>query len=125
MMETAFFRSHKDVSVRRARNVNHTRRARSRAWRRFRSALGMRSIRPNSATLRAEARLLSIAGLILLGIGFPVTLILTANALSPEGMSPVLPAAIGAPPIILGYLACHFASQRMVKAKALDAGRRG
>ena len=84
----------------------------------------MRSSRPNSATLRAEARLLTIAGLILLGLGFPATLVLTAQALSPEGMSPVLPVAIGAPPIILGYLACHFASQRMIKAKALEATRR-
>jgi hypothetical protein len=28
------------------------------------------------------------------------------------------------PPILLGYLACHFASQRMVKAKALETPRR-
>lgn len=73
--------------------------------------------------LRAEARLLTIAGLILLGVGFPATLILVAQSLSPEGLSPVLPAAIGAPPIMLGYLACHFASRRMVKAKALEATR--
>jgi hypothetical protein len=84
----------------------------------------MRSSRLTSATLRAEARLLTIAGLILLGLGFPATLALAAQALSPEGMSPVLPLAIGAPPIVLGYLACHFASQRMVKAKALEAARR-
>jgi hypothetical protein len=85
----------------------------------------MRLSRPNAAALRAEARLLTIAGLILLGIGFPTTLILAAQALSPEGMSPVLPLAVGAPPILLGYLACHFASQRLVKARALDGGRRG
>ena len=68
--------------------------------------------------------MLTIAGLILLALGFPLTLVLTAQALSPEGMSPVLPLAAGAPPIILGYLACHFASQRMVKAKALEISRR-
>lgn len=83
----------------------------------------MAANRPTSATLRAEARLLSLAGLILLAIGFPVTLVMTAQALSPDGISPVLPAAFGAPPIILGYLACHFASQRLVKARALEGGR--
>jgi hypothetical protein len=80
----------------------------------------MRQNRPNPAALRAEARLLTVAGLILLGIGFPVTLLLVAQSLGPEGVSPVLPAAIGAPPIMLGYIACHFASKRLVKAKALE-----
>ncbi len=84
----------------------------------------MRVNRPSSATLRAEARLLTIAGFILLAIGFPLTLFLTAHALAPDGVSPVLPAAAGAPPIILGYLACHFASQRMVKARAMETGER-
>lgn len=84
----------------------------------------MRSSRPTPAALRAEAKLLTIAGLILLGLGFPATIVLAAQALSPEGMSPVLPIAVGAPPILLGYLSCHFASQRMVKAKALEARRR-
>lgn len=76
-------------------------------------------------TLRAEARLLTIAGVILLAIGFPVTIALAALALAPapEGISPILPVASGAPPILLGYLACYFASRRMVKAKALEAGR--
>jgi hypothetical protein len=80
----------------------------------------MRQNRPNPAALRAEARLLSVAGFILLAVGFPATLFLVAQALSPDGVSPVLPAAIGAPPIMLGYLACHFASRRLVKAKALE-----
>ena len=83
----------------------------------------MRANRQTAAALRAEAKLLTMAGLILLGVGFPATLILVAQALSPEGISPVLPAAIGAPPIMLGYLACHFASRRMVKAKALETAR--
>ncbi len=82
----------------------------------------MRTIRPTPAMLRAEARLLTFAGLILLGIGFPLTIFLSAQALAPGGLSPVLPIAMGAPPIILGYLACHFASQRMVKAKTLESG---
>ncbi len=62
------------------------------------------------------------AGLILLGIGFPLTIMLAAQALPPGGLSPVLPIAAGLPPILLGYLACHFASQRMMKAKMLEGG---
>jgi hypothetical protein len=65
-----------------------------------------------------------MAGLILLAIGFPATLVLVAFALAPDGISPVLPVAVGAPPIMLGYLACHFAAQRMVKARAIEGGRR-
>lgn len=67
--------------------------------------------------------MLGVAGLILLGLGFPMTLVMVANALSHEGASPFVPAAIGAPPIMLGYLACHFASRRMVKAQTME-GRR-
>ena len=84
----------------------------------------MPSPRLNADDLRAEARLLSLAGFILLGLGFPLTLYLVALALEPHGLSPVLPAAIGAPPIMLGYIACHFASARMVKAKAIEESRR-
>jgi hypothetical protein len=80
----------------------------------------MRQTRPNPAALRSEARLLSVAGLILLGVGFPATLVLVAQSLAPGGISPVLPAAVGAPPIMLGYIACYFASKRLVKAKALE-----
>lgn len=79
--------------------------------------------RPNPAALRAEARLLTIAGLFLLGVGFPLTLIMTAIALGSGEGSPFVPAVIGAPPITLGYLACHFASQRMVKANAIESQR--
>ena len=84
----------------------------------------MAAQRPNPTALRAEARLLTIAGLMLLGTGFPVTLIMVAIALGSGSDSPFVPAAIGAPPIMLGYLACHFASQRMVKAKAIETGAR-
>jgi hypothetical protein len=80
-----------------------------------------RSARITAKSLRAEARLLTTAGLILLALGFPLTLLLVAQALSPGAHMPaMLPFAAGAPPIVLGYLACHFASQRMVKAKALE-----
>ncbi|MGE0596849.1 MAG: hypothetical protein AB7P07_10805 [Hyphomonadaceae bacterium] len=81
-------------------------------------------MRPSSAVvvLRAEARLLTIAGLILLAIGFPTTLWLVALALAPQGISPVLPVAAGAPPLLLGYLACHFASRRMLRARILEQG---
>lgn len=80
----------------------------------------MRRTRPNAAALRAEARLLGVAGLILLGLGFPATLVLVAQALAPDGVPALLPIAVGAPPIMLGYIACHFASQRLVKAKKLE-----
>jgi hypothetical protein len=71
--------------------------------------------------LRAEARLLTTAGLILLALGFPLTIYLVALALAPDAQTPaMLPLAAGAPPIVLGYLACHFASRRMMKAKALE-----
>ena len=84
----------------------------------------MAAQRPNPAALRAEARLLTIAGFFLLGLGFPVTLVMVAIALGSGSESPFVPAAIGAPPIMLGYLACHFASQRMVKAKAIETNLR-
>lgn len=82
----------------------------------------MRTQTQNPATLRAEARILGIAGVMLLIAAFPVTLVLVMQALWADTASPFLPAAVGAPPIMLGYLACHFASRRMVKAKALEAG---
>lgn len=84
----------------------------------------MEAIRPTAATLRAEARLLTIAGAMLLVIGFPLTIILVTHAMEPHGLSPVLPLAIGAPPILLGYLACRFASDRLVKARMIDGASR-
>ncbi len=72
--------------------------------------------------LRAEAITLAVAGAILLGLGFPTTLTLAIIAFS-TGAQPLLPLVIGAPPIVAGYLACHFASARLVKAKALGPCR--
>lgn len=80
--------------------------------------------RRSSATLRAEARLLAVAGAILLGIGFFATVILVGQALGAEGVSPALPLWVGGPPLVFGYLACHFATQRMQRARALDQERR-
>jgi hypothetical protein len=118
-METVFFMSHKRLSPWRAGNVNHTR-----GWC-FGSGVNLASagamrVLSQTAALRAEARLLSLAGLILFVIGLPITLGLSLMALSPEGLSPVLPAAAGGPPLMLGYLACHFASRRLVKARDLE-----
>lgn len=70
--------------------------------------------------LRNEARVLTAAGAILLAIGFPLTMTLVALALAPHGLSPVLPIAAGGPPIVLGYIACHYASHRLARAKALE-----
>lgn len=80
----------------------------------------MHTRRDSAATLRAQARLLATAGIALLAVAFPVTLVLVAYALQEGAGAPFLPAAIGAPPILLGYLACHFSSRRMVRAKALE-----
>lgn len=80
----------------------------------------MAAQRPSITTLRAEARLLASAGVLLLGIGFPLTLFLVARALWNEDAAPLLPVAIGAPPILLGYIACHFASARLARAKRLE-----
>ena len=63
--------------------------------------------------LRDEARLLTLAGSILLAIGFPLALGLALIALAPDGVSPLLPITAGGPPILMGYLACHFASRRL------------
>jgi hypothetical protein len=81
----------------------------------------MPKLSQNVASLRAEARLLTTAGLILLAIGFPLTLSLVMLAMSPDGLSPILPLAAGGPPLLLGYLACHYASARLSKAKALES----
>jgi hypothetical protein len=81
----------------------------------------MAAITKTSATLRAEASLLTTAGVILLAIGFPLTMVLAFSALSPDGVPPILPIVIGFPPLLLGYLACHFASRRMELAKELEA----
>ncbi len=93
-------------------------------WRDFRSGTNMAAVRPNPAALRAEARLLTVAGFLFLSLGFPLTLIMTAIALGTGNGSPFVPAVVGAPLIMLGYLACHFASQRMLKAKALENDQR-
>ncbi|MGH6952397.1 MAG: hypothetical protein ACREH4_16155 [Vitreimonas sp.] len=70
--------------------------------------------------LRTEAWLLGASGVALLALAFPVTLIMVAHALQENAGSAFLPAAIGAPPIVLGYLACHLASRRLLKAKSLE-----
>ena len=77
----------------------------------------------SAKTLRDEARLLALAGAILLAIGLPVALAFASMALTPHGLSPVLPIAAGGPPILLGYIACHYATQRLVRAKRLEQER--
>ena len=89
-------------------------------WRGFRFAWAMDRNRTPAQLLRAEASVLTLAGVLLLAIGFPFTLMLVAMALTSETFSPMLPIAAGAPPIMLGYLACHFAARRLEKARAID-----
>ena len=69
--------------------------------------------------LRAEARLLTTAGVLLMAIGLPLTMYLVALAISPEGISPLAPLTLGGGPVLMGYLTCHMASQRLARAKAL------
>lgn len=90
-------------------------------WREFRIARRMTQRTVTAANLRAEARLLTTAGVIVLAVAFPTTLALTALALLNASTAPLLPAAVGAPPIVLGYVACALASRRMLKAKALES----
>lgn len=71
-------------------------------------------------TLRDEARVLTAFGVILLAIGFPLTLWLASQALAPHGLTPLLPIVAGGPPILLGYTACHFASKRLARARDLE-----
>ena len=102
-------------------------------WREFRKFSGMATLsqiathaavtRVTPKMLRDEARLLTIAGVILLVIGLPTTLVLALYALAPHGLSPILPLAVGGPPIILGYVACHYASARLARARDLEGSR--
>ncbi len=70
--------------------------------------------------LRGEARFMAAAGMILMGVALPLTLVFVALALGSSDISPLLPIAVGAPPTMIGYLACHFASRRLAKVKALS-----
>lgn len=72
--------------------------------------------------LRGEARFMAAAGMILMGVALPLTLIFVALALGSPEVSPLLPIAVGAPPTMIGYLACHFASRRLARVKALSEG---
>lgn len=67
--------------------------------------------------------MLTTAGMLLLALGFPLTLAMVAWALG-GGVSPTAPIVAGGPLILLGYLSCHFASTRLAKANALAPPRR-
>lgn len=69
--------------------------------------------------LRAEARLMTMAGVILLAIGLPLSLILTALALAGT-IGALVPFWAGLPPIVLGWGACSLASRRLERAQALE-----
>jgi hypothetical protein len=69
--------------------------------------------------LRAEARLLTMAGVILLALGFPTTLVLAALAMEPDGVSPLVAIGIGTPLILAGWTACAYASDRLSRAAKL------
>ncbi len=71
--------------------------------------------------LRAEARVMVRAGLILLAFGFPTTIAFTVLALAPEGVSPLAPLLSGGPLVALGWAACRYAAWRMSQADALES----
>lgn len=71
--------------------------------------------------LRAEARLVTAAGAILLVIGFALTLALAALAMPAQGVSPIWAFCLGGPPIALGWIACRYASSRLEKARLVEA----
>jgi hypothetical protein len=70
--------------------------------------------------LRGEARFLAAAGMILLAVALPLTLVFVAAALGRAGASPLLPLVVGAPPTMIGYLSCHYASRRLAKLQLLE-----
>lgn len=79
-----------------------------------------------AAALTAEARLLAAAGIILLALGFPLTLTLAWFAMTAGGaISPLAPALIGGMPLLVGYIACELASRRYARAKMLAPKRGG
>lgn len=81
----------------------------------------LRTLRREALALRAEARVLTMAGLILLGIGFPLSLTLAALALWTKDVPVIAPLLFGGPPVLLGWAACGYASDRLVRAKAIEA----
>ncbi len=70
--------------------------------------------------LRGEARFLATAGYMLMSACLPLTMFFVAMALSGQGGSPFLPIAAGAPPMMIGYMACHFATRRLARAAVLE-----
>jgi hypothetical protein len=80
--------------------------------------------RRTPATLRAEARIFAFAGAILLAIGLVCSVILVMRALSDVHIPPAFPLLIAGPPLVLGYLACHFATLRMLRARAMEKAPR-
>lgn len=83
----------------------------------------MTKSRPMASIMRAEARVLSVAGMLLLAASFPFTLFMVSIALAAKSAAPWAPAVAGAPPLLLGYLMCHVAARRLVRARQLDRGQ--
>ena len=94
----------------------HTRRA----WREFRTTLHMATQTHIASVLRAEARLMSVAGMLLLAAAFPFTLYLAVLALVGDHVSALTPLVAGAPPILLGYCVCHRGAYQLQRARKLD-----
>ncbi|MET0181420.1 MAG: hypothetical protein ABW199_00895 [Caulobacterales bacterium] len=60
------------------------------------------------------------AGVILLCIGFPLALALSALALGPHGPPPLVPMLVGGPFVLAGWAACSYAANRFEKARDVE-----
>lgn len=69
--------------------------------------------------LRAEARLLSLAGCQALALAFPFTLYLVALALA-GAAPPYAPIVFGAPALLIGYAPCRLAARQLSRARRLE-----
>jgi len=72
-------------------------------------------------SLRVEAKLMTIAGVLLLATGFPATLALAALAMATGAVEPLTPVWAGGPLIALGWACCALASARLEQARQLSA----
>jgi hypothetical protein len=70
-----------------------------------------------AASLRAEAKLLAMAGTLLLAAGFPLTLALAALSLASGRVEPLTSVWAGAPLIVFGWVSCALASRRLQQAR--------
>lgn len=77
-----------------------------------------------SSALRAEARVLAVAGVTTLAISFPLTMNVALVALVAHQPPSISALSLGAVALVAGYIACHLATHRLLQARAGCAGCR-